>query len=104
MKSFSSASTDEPDARLFTNSVPNALHVFAEKTPGIAVRLIAASPKSPAVSVPTVGGATLSITSAVLTAPSAEGVPLGESVMWLPQHGRLFAFVQSLAESPWSCG
>src|SRR5260370_741024 len=100
MKSLSSASIDEPDARLLTTSEPNALQVLAEKTPGTNERLIAASPKRPAVSEPTAGFVTSSVIVAALTAPSAAGVPLGLSVMCLPQHARLFAFVQSLAEPP----
>src|SRR5512135_1706296 len=82
MKSLISAVKDE-DERLLTNALPNASHTPGLKTPA-AVRLIAASPKSPTPRVPPAMGSAIVV---VLTAPS-ESVPL--SVTCEPQHGSAF--------------
>src|SRR4051794_6612915 len=87
MKSLISAVNDD-DERLLTNAVPNALETAGWNTPA-AVRLTAASPKSP---VPRLPPAIGSATVPVFTAASAT---LGPSVTLLPQQG------SALAEKHW---
>src|SRR6266566_356418 len=69
MKSLISA-VNEEEERLFRKVLPKAVHVLAGKTPA-AVRLIAASPKSPVDRVRGAFGAMGSVTLPELTAPSA---------------------------------
>src|SRR5262252_4465154 len=84
-KSFSSAVKDD-DARLLIMALPNALHVPAGNTPA-AVRLMAASPNSPAARLTGADGSrTLSFVVVELTEPSATLPP---STCWFPQQGRL---------------
>src|SRR5438034_3882113 len=80
MKSLSSAEVDEPEERLLTKVEPNDSQVSGAKTPGIAVRLIEASPKSPT---PTLPPASASVKDAVLTFASAN--PRAVRSFWLPQ-------------------
>src|SRR6266567_3709796 len=83
MKSLTSAPNDDEE-RLFKNVLPNAVHVLLGKTPA-AVRLMAASPKSPVVRVRGAFGPIGSVTLPELTAPSAS--PAAVRSTRLPQHG-----------------
>src|SRR5262245_51343197 len=105
-KSFISAPNAE-DERLFRKVLPNASQVPRGKT-FAAVRLMAASPNSPAVRFPPAIG---SLIVPVLTAPSAK--PAAERLIRLsstpssassagtaPQQGSVFEARQSLAAAP----
>src|SRR5437588_140464 len=93
MKSLISAPKEE-DERLFKKVLPKSSHVPAGNTPA-AVRLMAASPKSPADRlVPAIG----SVAVVVLTPPSAKPAPVRSTC--LPQQGRELLEKQSPTLSP----
>src|SRR6476660_2659485 len=94
MKSFSSASIEEPDARLFTNMSPKARHVFGSKMwSSVELRLSAASPKRPAATLFGVAERNGSLTATVLTAASAK--PRAVRFVRVPQQGVVLDLSQS---------
>src|SRR5438093_5846395 len=89
MKSFSSASIEEPDARLLTNMLPKARQVPGSKTwSSLELRLSAASPNRPVATLFAVLERKGSLTGLVLTAASAK--PAAVMSVRVPQHGVVF--------------